>query len=268
MAGIAALSQHGPHLLPQRIRGRPRSERRPRTASATSCRTKSLTGRTHGSPVTRYQNSSGESSPEDRLSCPHKPCDVLIGHARLLAALAARTAPLRPPHPQCARRMTATGGPWYPRRCGGATTARSPPWAGWLRRRRQNERSTPAGHGADSRLRRHPQPQPPQHPRAPRRRRTSFRQGVTTVVEGNDGGSPLPLSRHSRRGAQGASPAVNYASFVGHGSIRSEVIGSVDRKATDDEIRQMQAIARRAMQDGAWGVSSGPVLSARHVRLY
>ncbi|MEZ5391326.1 MAG: amidohydrolase family protein [Bryobacterales bacterium] len=93
------------------------------------------------------------------------------------------------------------------------------------------------------------------------------RQGVTTVVDGNDGGSPLPLSRHFDEVRQ-SKPAINYASFVGHGSIRREVIGTEDRKATDDEIKQMQAITRRAMQDGAWGVSSGLFYLARNVRLH
>ncbi len=83
-----------------------------------------------------------------------------------------------------------------------------------------------------------------------------IRQGVTTLVEGNDGSSPLPLGRHLDE-VREARPALNYASFVGHGSIRREVIGAVDRPATDEEIEQMRAIARRAMQDGAWGVSSG-----------
>ena len=83
-----------------------------------------------------------------------------------------------------------------------------------------------------------------------------LRQGVTTIVEGNDGGSPLPLDRHFDE-VRKARPAVNYASFVGHGSIRREVIGAMDRKATLEEIEQMRSITRRAMQDGAWGVSSG-----------
>jgi dihydroorotase/N-acyl-D-amino-acid deacylase len=82
------------------------------------------------------------------------------------------------------------------------------------------------------------------------------RQGVTTVVDGNDGGSPLPLGRHFDE-VRKARPAVNYASFVGHGSIRREVIGNENRKATREEIEQMRALTRRAMQDGAWGVSSG-----------
>jgi dihydroorotase/N-acyl-D-amino-acid deacylase len=83
-----------------------------------------------------------------------------------------------------------------------------------------------------------------------------IRQGVTTIVEGNDGSSPLPLSRHFDE-VRKAKPSLNYASFVGHGSIRNEVIGPVDRKATVEEIEQMRSITRRAMQDGAWGVSSG-----------
>ena len=54
-----------------------------------------------------------------------------------------------------------------------------------------------------------------------------IRQGVTTVIGGPDGGSPLPLETDFRRLEE--SPAsVNYGSFVGHGSVRQLVVGDDD----------------------------------------
>src|SRR5499427_6621743 len=45
--------------------------------------------------------------------------------------------------------------------------------------------------------------------------------------------------------------------FVGQGSIRDQVIGSVNRKATPDEIEKMRGLVRQGMLDGAFGLSSG-----------
>ena len=82
------------------------------------------------------------------------------------------------------------------------------------------------------------------------------RQGVTTLIEGNDGSSPLPLGPFLRKVA-GMHPAVNFASFAGQGSIRAEVVGLEDRKAGDAEIERMKALARQAMREGALGLSTG-----------
>jgi dihydroorotase/N-acyl-D-amino-acid deacylase len=82
------------------------------------------------------------------------------------------------------------------------------------------------------------------------------RQGVTTLIEGPDGGSPLPLKPFlDKVAAQGISP--NFASFVGQGTIRGEVIGDADRKATAAEIEKMRALVRQGMEEGAFGLSSG-----------
>ena len=83
-----------------------------------------------------------------------------------------------------------------------------------------------------------------------------LREGVTTIVEGPDGYSPLPiaplLDRVSRTPA-----SINFATLVGHGSIRQEVVGLANRRATADEIERMQALAATAMRDGALGLSTG-----------
>jgi N-acyl-D-amino-acid deacylase len=82
------------------------------------------------------------------------------------------------------------------------------------------------------------------------------RQGVTTLIEGPDGSSPLPLKPFlDKVAALGISP--NFASFVGQGTIRSEVIGEADRAATRDEMDRMRALVRQGMADGAFGLSSG-----------
>ena len=82
------------------------------------------------------------------------------------------------------------------------------------------------------------------------------RQGVTTLIEGPDGGSPVPLGPFLAK-LEALQKSVNIASFIGQGSIRSEVIGDVDRKATAEEIAKMQALVEQGMRDGAFGLSTG-----------
>src|SRR5712692_5807598 len=82
------------------------------------------------------------------------------------------------------------------------------------------------------------------------------RQGVTTLMEGPDGSSPLPIKPFLERVA--ATPVTpNFGMFVGQGSVRDEVIGPINRKATPDEIEKMRALVRQGMEDGAFGLSSG-----------
>ncbi len=80
------------------------------------------------------------------------------------------------------------------------------------------------------------------------------RQGVTTLIEGNDGSSPLPVGAFLDK-LKGTS--VNFGTFVGQGSIRQAVIGLDNRKATSDEIGKMKELARQAMREGALGMSTG-----------
>ncbi len=83
-----------------------------------------------------------------------------------------------------------------------------------------------------------------------------LREGVTTFVEGPDGSSPLPLAPFLERLSK-TPISVNFATFVGQGTIRSQVIGLANRKATPEEIEKMKALAAQAMQDGAFGLSTG-----------
>jgi dihydroorotase/N-acyl-D-amino-acid deacylase len=82
------------------------------------------------------------------------------------------------------------------------------------------------------------------------------RQGVTTIFEGPDGSSPLPLRPFLEKiAALGVTP--NWAMFVGQGSVREAVIGRADRKATPEEITKMKVLVREGMRDGAFGLSTG-----------
>ena len=82
------------------------------------------------------------------------------------------------------------------------------------------------------------------------------RQGVTTIFEGPDGSSPLPIRDFLAR-VEAARPAVNFGTFAGHGSIREAVLGTVNKQPTPEELERMRALAREAMQDGAFGISTG-----------
>lgn len=82
------------------------------------------------------------------------------------------------------------------------------------------------------------------------------RQGVTTLIEGPDGGSPIPLAPFLAK-VQAARITPNFAMFIGQGSVRSEVMGEVDRPATRDELDKMRALVTQGMNDGALGLSSG-----------
>jgi N-acyl-D-amino-acid deacylase len=82
------------------------------------------------------------------------------------------------------------------------------------------------------------------------------RQGVTTLMEGPDGGSPVPLGPSlAKLGA--LQKSVNIGSFLGQGSVRSAVMGDVNRKATAGELEKMRDLVEQGMKDGAFGLSSG-----------
>ena len=82
-------------------------------------------------------------------------------------------------------------------------------------------------------------------------------QGITTVVIGQDGGSPFPVGEYL--GRLDARPiALNVLTFVGHATVRSRVMGNdTNRRATPAEIQRMKQMVEQAMRDGAIGLSSG-----------
>jgi N-acyl-D-amino-acid deacylase len=81
-------------------------------------------------------------------------------------------------------------------------------------------------------------------------------QGVTTIVVGQDGGGANLAATFARLDSQPVS--VNVASYVGHGSIRSRVMGEdFKRHATAAEIDRMKALVKVEMDAGALGLSTG-----------
>ncbi len=110
-----------------------------------------------------------------------------------------------------------------------------------------------------------------------------IRQGVTTDFIGLDGMGYAPLSsdnlRHMLRIWSGISgypelkydwdsvaeyleryrgtTSTNTGFLVPNGCLRAEVVGWDDRSATPSEIKQMQDLLRRAMNEGALGLSTG-----------
>jgi N-acyl-D-amino-acid deacylase len=111
-------------------------------------------------------------------------------------------------------------------------------------------------------------------------------QGITTVVTGQCGLSPAPLTPKNTKealwtirtiGAPEASipwnemssfgafldylerikPVVNVVPLVGQGMIRAAVLGYRADLPTEDQIKQMQKLVQEAMDSGAFGISTG-----------
>jgi N-acyl-D-amino-acid deacylase len=83
-------------------------------------------------------------------------------------------------------------------------------------------------------------------------------QGITLSVINQDGRSPLPIrDQKARYEKQGIGS--NVALMVGHGAVRSRVMGQrrSSQVATDEDIKAMQALVAEAMKDGAYGLSTG-----------
>jgi N-acyl-D-amino-acid deacylase len=106
-------------------------------------------------------------------------------------------------------------------------------------------------------------------------------QGITTLVSGNCGSSPFPLTPEmfeeekegikkvydldltwkdmagffSRIEEKGI--ALNYSTLVGHGSVRGASMGFGDRQATAQELDRMKGLVEEHIRGGALGLSSG-----------
>ena len=82
------------------------------------------------------------------------------------------------------------------------------------------------------------------------------RQGVTTLIEGPDGSSPVPLKPFFDK-LEALPRSVNIGSFIGQGSVRAAVIGSANRMPSAEELDKMRVLVEQGMKDGAFGLSSG-----------
>ena len=109
---------------------------------------------------------------------------------------------------------------------------------------------------------------------------SAVHQGVTTEVVGNCGfgcfplldkelapkaiyghSDAVPLTWESAAGyferLEEAAPAINVASLVPNGQIRLSVVGLADRPARPDELARMKVLLEEALEQGAWGYSTG-----------
>lgn len=108
---------------------------------------------------------------------------------------------------------------------------------------------------------------------------SKIRQGVTTEVNGNCGDSPAPMEGMTAEAAEEAKEykldvdwstlgeyldrlerqgiALNVAQLIGHGTIRTAVMGYENRLPTPEELTRMKELVAQAMEDGAFGMSTG-----------
>ena len=81
-------------------------------------------------------------------------------------------------------------------------------------------------------------------------------QGCTTMVTGNCGSGPVEVGKYydqiDKHGA-----GTNVAHLLPQGGLRSAVLDSERVEPTDAQLEEMRNIAKRAMADGAWGMSTG-----------
>ncbi|WEK42891.1 MAG: amidohydrolase family protein [Candidatus Sphingomonas colombiensis] len=81
-------------------------------------------------------------------------------------------------------------------------------------------------------------------------------QGVTTAFIGVDGVGNPAIADSFGKGVNRDS-GINYASYVGFGAVRLQVIGAADRQPTPQELGKMQNLVAGAMCEGALGLSTG-----------
>ncbi|MDH7511824.1 MAG: D-aminoacylase [Clostridiales bacterium] len=113
------------------------------------------------------------------------------------------------------------------------------------------------------------------------RAESAIRQGITTLVSGNCGSSPFPIApaileeeKENMKKIYGlemswtdmkgflarleeSGMALNYATLVGHGSIRGAIVGFSDRPPTPEELELMKSAVEEHIRDGAFGLSTG-----------
>lgn len=85
---------------------------------------------------------------------------------------------------------------------------------------------------------------------------SAVRQGVTLALGGPDGGGPWQMGEYLAKLDQ-LPLGLNVAFLTGHNAIRRTVMKLVDRAPTPAELATMESYVERAMQEGAFGLSTG-----------
>ena len=80
--------------------------------------------------------------------------------------------------------------------------------------------------------------------------------GVTSVVTGNCGGSNQNISKYVQQ-LDSVKTSINVATLIGHNTVRTAVMGDIQRDPTAEEQRKMEELVEQAMLDGAVGLSTG-----------
>ncbi|MCB0461373.1 MAG: D-aminoacylase [Flavobacteriaceae bacterium] len=83
-----------------------------------------------------------------------------------------------------------------------------------------------------------------------------IRQGVTTSLGGPDGSSPWPFDKYLDS-LQQVGVGMNVAYLIGHNTVRRNVMNLENRPPTKDELEQMKLQISQAMDEGAFGISTG-----------
>ncbi|KPK77927.1 MAG: hypothetical protein AMJ79_01590 [Phycisphaerae bacterium SM23_30] len=86
---------------------------------------------------------------------------------------------------------------------------------------------------------------------------SSIMQGVTTEIGGQCGGSRGWKVGDYLDTLETRDIGINFATMVGHGTVRSAVLGQADREPTAEELQRMRAMVEEAIQGGAVGLSTG-----------
>ena len=81
-------------------------------------------------------------------------------------------------------------------------------------------------------------------------------QGTTTVVTGNCGGGTHKIAE-TKAEWESQGIGTNAIHLIGFGDVRRVVMGDEPRDPNPQELEEMKAIVRQAMEEGAWGMSMG-----------
>jgi N-acyl-D-amino-acid deacylase len=110
---------------------------------------------------------------------------------------------------------------------------------------------------------------------------SKIHQGVTTEVSGNCGYSPFPLNENDfsefdknlfeeygihvtwrdiakfLKALETKTISINYATFTGHGNLRSCIVGKNDMAPSREQLETMKHVLAESMNNGSFGLSTG-----------